>query len=306
MNSTAARVLIIEDDPSWQALYRDIVVHMGYACTIVDNPYDALARLVRGWYHIVVVDLSLIKNDSQNLDGMKVLQWIRQMNEGTQALVSTGYAFPKSIRDIFKGGTAFDLVEKGADSRSEIEALLSKGVATAKQHMNGHFLNPSSHVKGLSAIPLEEALGIQRVQFDLLLDTTLRFAIELLDHSSHIHVERHPVNHYLEAVSFGGLPLIPDSQPARYISQGGGMVILRFWDRLFERCLMVRISRRNQVEREHSFFYAHPVQAQIFGFTTVSGPLYMGNFGSIMYVMEETNNLFSEFDHPWSHLLTLS
>jgi CheY-like chemotaxis protein len=295
MNYSAGQILILEDEPSWQSIYMDITSEMGYSCRIVDNAPDALRKLVQGFYHVVIVDLSLVKDDPRNLDGMKVLKLMRRMNEGTQGVVSTGYAFPKSIRDAFKEGEAFDLIEKGEDTKSDIDTVIRNAVSTAKKHMNAYSVSPSALIKGLNSESLERHIGIQRNQFERILDTIVYLSGELLDNKSDI------VEHD-EFLSLAESPrLYQHSKPIRFLDKNKVAVIV-YWSRNLENAILIRISTRQQVKQECEFFVAHPEEAQKLGLMRVSRPFYAGNYGGLIYVVEENEILFSEFDHPWFDL----
>jgi hypothetical protein len=99
--------------------------------------------------------------------------------------------------------------------------------------------------------------------------------------------------------------LLPHRQPARLlVSSNAAIVMLKYWDRVFERGLLVRISKYEQIEKEYEYFSTHISEPGIFGLAQVSQPYYSDRFGGLIYVLEQTEMLFSEFEHPWEHLLT--
>jgi CheY-like chemotaxis protein len=305
VNYPSGQVLILEDNPSWQENYAEIVSGMGYVYSVAATAADALMKLVQRLYHVVIVDLSLAQDDPRNRDGMKVLKWINQMGEGTQGIVSTGYAFPRAIRDIFKEGGAFDLVEKGGGNQEELEMMIRKGVATARQYMIAHPILPAYRSQALDSEMLVQKLDMNRAQLDVLLKTILYLRHELFGNADGVMVQKATLDFQPEMLSIDVPRLLPHRQPARLlVSSNAAIVMLKYWDRVFERGLLVRISKYEQIEKEYEYFSTHISEPGIFGLAQVSQPYYSDRFGGLIYVLEQTEMLFSEFEHPWEHLLT--
>lgn len=90
--SDKPRVLVVEDDTSWQHLYKEKLEHSEFGITIAGDLQTALTAINQRMYHVAVVDIRLDDADGDNVDGLRVLEKIWELDEGTEAIVVTGYA----------------------------------------------------------------------------------------------------------------------------------------------------------------------------------------------------------------------
>lgn len=86
------RILVIDDDKSWQGLYREELEDVGFDVTVVGTKIDAERAIARRMYHVAVVDVRLDDKDVNNVDGLQILEKIWMLDEGTEAILVTGYA----------------------------------------------------------------------------------------------------------------------------------------------------------------------------------------------------------------------
>ena len=69
--ATALPILIVEDDPTVRRVLKMVMSHAGFPAEVVDSGTDALARLERGSFAGVLLDLGLPDGRSRD-----VLQWL--------------------------------------------------------------------------------------------------------------------------------------------------------------------------------------------------------------------------------------
>ncbi|MBM4429920.1 MAG: response regulator [Chloroflexi bacterium] len=115
------RILVVEDDISWQDIYREALTRSGYLVQTASNLTEALEALDRCFFHVAVVDLKL-SADENNRDGMKVLRRIWALDEGTLAIVGSGYV-SVSMYDEFQRMGIFGYTEIPADARKALQSI---------------------------------------------------------------------------------------------------------------------------------------------------------------------------------------
>lgn len=89
---TELRVLIIEDDPNWQDIFREIVVDSGFEPVLASSHQAALTALQKQTYALAIVDISLSLPDYADRGGVEVLKAIAAFPTRLPAIVVTGYA----------------------------------------------------------------------------------------------------------------------------------------------------------------------------------------------------------------------
>lgn len=102
-------ILIVDDDPQFQASYRSLIERHGYTCRVAASRDEALAEWRAGQFDVVLLDLRL-QGKSGPDDGMDLLQEARFST--AKVIVITGYADEPSIKRAFELG-AYDYLEKG-------------------------------------------------------------------------------------------------------------------------------------------------------------------------------------------------
>ena len=84
------RILVVEDDIRWQEIYSEALEKRDYEVNVVGNKNSAFDALDKMFFHAAIVDLKLTDND-KNRDGLDVLRRIWALDEGTRAIVGSGY-----------------------------------------------------------------------------------------------------------------------------------------------------------------------------------------------------------------------
>lgn len=118
MNETV-NILVVEDSPSWCAIYREMLSEAGYAVHIATDLSQALESLNQRFFHVVIVDIRLDDQDRDNVQGIQVLQRVWELYEGTMAIVSSAYATADMLPTFMSYGV-FDFVAKRTASPEDL------------------------------------------------------------------------------------------------------------------------------------------------------------------------------------------
>lgn len=294
MNVYPDQVLVVDDDPEWQLLLSETISEMGLIGHFASSVSEAEAKLKRRFCHLVIVDLNLKSDELGNRDGMKLLKWLRQTNEGTQSLVVSGYATTRTWREILKSEDAYDVLEK--EDVAEIPLKIREGLAIAKRAI---LSKPFSHghvVQGLIAAQIQERLEISWDNLSSLIGQLLYYQDTLLEATSIWQISKadkldpltlHDIFGNLLAQSTGGRIVGREAQRT---------LVLECWDRIRERPLMIRMSNQKNILQEHDTYVARQRAFRELGFLKSSVPAILENWGGLLYLTEETERTFSRFE----------
>jgi DNA-binding NtrC family response regulator len=106
---TAARILVVDDDPTLLKMLEQTLARAGYQVTTSPDAESALGRLDEVEPEIVVTDLKL-----PAMDGIELLRQVRARRPGCEVLVMTGFATLERAVEAMRLG-AYDFVEKPID-----------------------------------------------------------------------------------------------------------------------------------------------------------------------------------------------
>ncbi|MFL5537574.1 MAG: sigma-54-dependent transcriptional regulator [Longimicrobiaceae bacterium] len=109
MSGPAARVLVVEDQAAVRALVVEVMRDEGHAVDAVETGEEALRRLERELYDVVLLDLAL-----PGLGGMEVLAAGRSIQTDAQFVMMTGHGSVASAVEALRLG-AFDYLSKPVD-----------------------------------------------------------------------------------------------------------------------------------------------------------------------------------------------
>lgn len=95
--STQLRVLVIEDNSSWQAIYRDFLSALGYTVSVAVSKKEALHKLKQSKFDAFVIDIALDLHDENNKDGLDILIWLSKRRRADRAIMNSSY-FEREVR----------------------------------------------------------------------------------------------------------------------------------------------------------------------------------------------------------------
>lgn len=97
---TQGKVLVVEDDEIWrERIFKRYLEAEGYEVLAIQE-YEALEEhLSPGAFDVAVVDIGLSEKDYQNIDGMKIIADIAQLDPHIPIIVVSGRAAEGIRRD---------------------------------------------------------------------------------------------------------------------------------------------------------------------------------------------------------------
>lgn len=111
-------ILILDDEESLAEELREYLTGLGHFCVATYHPREALSRIEKERFDILLLDLRL-----PDTDGLEVLQQVRVLQPETEVIVMSGHGDIDSVTRAFRLG-AFDFLQKSftpADVRIAIE-----------------------------------------------------------------------------------------------------------------------------------------------------------------------------------------
>ena len=129
------RVLIVEDREEYQKIFQEIVHTLTYQTTIVSTLTGALDAIERVTFHVAIVDLRLIDDQSSNWDGFKVLKRLKELNEGTKAIVLTAFGEVEQASDAFRNYHVFHFIRKSKMDIIEVSNEIRRAATEAEKEM---------------------------------------------------------------------------------------------------------------------------------------------------------------------------
>lgn len=121
-------ILIVEDDEEWQEILEETVSGLNSTVEIAESSETALALIHSKPFHLIVIDLSLIKGDATNEDGMSLSGEIFESGlfNATTVIMISAYASTKKMRQAFGKYKVVDFIPKEDFTSSEFRELVKQ------------------------------------------------------------------------------------------------------------------------------------------------------------------------------------
>jgi diguanylate cyclase (GGDEF)-like protein len=168
MTEAGIRILLVDDDPSILEILSDLMAIFGYEYDIAQNGHEAIEKLKKGFFHIVLTDMKM-----PGMDGMELLRCINSSYPNIKVMVLTGYDRTFSYTDVVKAG-ASDFISKPFNT-DELEAKINRLVREIELLRQLEILSISDGLTGLynrryfDTKILEEVRRAHRQNHDLFL-----------------------------------------------------------------------------------------------------------------------------------------
>lgn len=104
--SEMLQVLLLDDEPIVGKRLGPALVKIGCEVEVFEEPVAALARINQKAFDIVVTDIRM-----DEMDGMQVLEYVKEKSPRTKVIMITGYAMIALAREAMEKG-AFDFIAK--------------------------------------------------------------------------------------------------------------------------------------------------------------------------------------------------
>ncbi len=100
------KILVADDDESVREVVSDIISREGFAVDSAEDGTDALTKILKGRYHLIITDLKM-----PGADGLEILKRSLSLDPDTSVVIITAYATLQSALEAVKEG-AYDYVTK--------------------------------------------------------------------------------------------------------------------------------------------------------------------------------------------------
>jgi DNA-binding NtrC family response regulator len=118
----AQKILIIDDDRLVRGSTEETLRRAGYEVTAVAGGQEALAQFQANDFNLVLCDMKM-----PGMDGMEVLEKIKEINEGVPFIIMTAYGTIESAVDAMHKG-AYYFIQKPFSSLDQLELLVKRGL----------------------------------------------------------------------------------------------------------------------------------------------------------------------------------
>ena len=168
MTEAGIKILLVDDDPSILEILTDLMAIFGYEYDTAQNGHEAIEKLKKGGFHIVLTDMKM-----PGMDGMELLRYINSSYSNIKVMVLTGYDRTFSYTDVVKAG-ASDFISKPFNT-DELEAKINRLVREIELLRQLEILSISDGLTGLynrryfDTKILEEVRRAHRQNHDLFL-----------------------------------------------------------------------------------------------------------------------------------------
>jgi two-component system cell cycle response regulator len=142
MTPSGTRILLVDDDPLTLKTLADLMAYFGYEYETSRNGLEALEKLKRDHFHIVLTDMVM-----DGMDGMELLQHIRSNYPNIKVIITTGYDRTFSYTDVIRAG-ASDFISKPFNN-DELEAKINRLVREIELLRQLELLSISDGLTGL-------------------------------------------------------------------------------------------------------------------------------------------------------------
>lgn len=153
------KALVVEDTETWQGICKRNLSKVLPKIDVATNLQEAIDTIIKQFYHIAIIDLSLDPQDDENRDGMVVLRKLRLLRDETSCIVLSGTGRLEDGANALREG-ADEVIEKEKFDKTHFVEITDRLVSKASK--NREILRS----KGVEAlfISSEEQYLIYRIQ----------------------------------------------------------------------------------------------------------------------------------------------
>lgn len=151
------RILVIDDDPSWQELLAEsieaAVDARSHQCVLYSarSFEEADVLLDRRHFHLVFVDLRL-KEEERELAGKRLARKIVSQDEGTSVVIATGHADVSTAITALREWNVLDFILKDEWDPDKVIHVVQTGLAQARLSYRSRYESSVDLLRGDEAI----------------------------------------------------------------------------------------------------------------------------------------------------------
>ena len=102
LRGNGERILVVDDEPAQRDIAAELLTRLGYDVTSVASGEEAVARVEREAFDLVVLDMIM----APGMDGRETYEAILRLRPGQRAIIASGYAETEAIRATLAMGAA--------------------------------------------------------------------------------------------------------------------------------------------------------------------------------------------------------
>jgi DNA-binding response OmpR family regulator len=124
----AGRVLVVDDNERWRELLSETLQQHGFHADVAATTDEAQERLVATFYHLLVLDIRMEDADPNNVEGMTLLQRLRQQGlaDDLHVIMLSAYGTREQMRASFRDFRVEDFLTKEDFDDDEFVALVRR------------------------------------------------------------------------------------------------------------------------------------------------------------------------------------
>lgn len=187
--ATAARVLVVDDEPSMLVIAREVLGAAGNRVLTAESPDEALAVLGETPIDLVITDIRLPGHRS----GLDLLQELRELDSSIPVVVVTGYDSETSVRVALDRGAAGYL-----EKPFTVNQLISKVEETLRQKTMAEAQVRERLVKPTIATALANAIEVRQADLEEHVERMAEIALTI---GRRLRLSRHD----LESLELGAI-----------------------------------------------------------------------------------------------------
>lgn len=126
-SQTQHAILIVEDDPRWQVVFKKILKREGHLFEAAAGYGEARTRIQTGRFDLAIVDLRLRSAQPNNTEGMKVVEEAYK-NDILSIVVTGDLQSEETVTRLFNDYTVIGILEKHPWNRDLFLKLLKRGL----------------------------------------------------------------------------------------------------------------------------------------------------------------------------------
>lgn len=126
------RALVIDSEETWGNVLKRLLENTGLSVTIARSYEEAVNLIRRQFFHLLISEIHLKLDDWETKEGFRILEISRELEEGTQVILITGYGtMEDGVEAMSKG--AFHLQDKASFSSREFQEYAKKAIERASE-----------------------------------------------------------------------------------------------------------------------------------------------------------------------------
>ena len=119
------KLLIVDDDLSWQRIYRFYLENQNLWLKTATDKDDALQIIKQETFDIAVIDLRLVADDDSNFDGVDVAKQIKQTSPMTRIVIKSGFTDDAKVTSELEKLKPDGIFDKGKPIEEFVNAVLT-------------------------------------------------------------------------------------------------------------------------------------------------------------------------------------